>query len=198
MESKLGITDEKALADAEERISKKRAKELFDSGRLAKMPVGTYEGLREIHIALFGDIYDFAGEKRTVNIFKGDMRFAPAETLDSATKFIDIMPHSGFDEIMDKFVQMNSVHPFRKGNGRAMRIWLDVMFAEAFGKLVDWRKVDREAYNYAMEHCSLDKRDIVNIISGAITDKVGRSMFLSGIDASFALEGMCSYKTEDL
>lgn len=198
MENKLGITDEKTLAAAEERIEKKRAKELFDSGRLAKMPVGTYAGLKEIHIALFGDVYDFAGELRTVNIGKGSMRFAPAESLDSAIKFVDIMPHGSFDEIMDKFIQMNSVHPFRKGNGRAMRIWLDVMFAEAFGKLVDWRTVNKDAYNIAMEHCSLDKRGIVAIISGSLTDKVGRSMFLNGIDASFALEGLCSYRTKDL
>jgi len=198
MENKLGITDEKALAEAEERISKKKAKELFDSGRLAKMPVGTYGGLREIHIALFGDIYDFAGELRTVNIYKGDMMFALAESLENAIKFVDIMPHGTFEEIMDKFIQMNNAHPFRKGNGRAMRIWLDVMFAEAFGKLVDWRAVNKDAYNLAMERCSLDKRGILAIISGALTDKVGRSMFLNGIDASFALEGLCAYKTEEL
>ncbi len=198
LDNLLEITDAGALADAEERIAKKRAMELYDNGRLAAMPVGTFEGLSEIHKTLFGDVYAFAGELRTVNIYKGDFRFTPVEGLGNAVKFVSIMPQSDFDEIIQKFIQMNTAHPFREGNGRAMRIWLDVMFAAALGKLVDWTKVDGGKYQLAMEHCAADSGDLVACIKPALTGNVGRTMFMRAIDASFAIEGYSNYKTENL
>lgn len=193
MNNMLGITDERILLDEEERISKLAARELYDSGRLAKMPVGTFEGLREIHIALFGRLYDFAGKIRTVNTGKGNMRFTPCEGIDSALKFIDIMPNSDFNEIVDKLVQMNIVHPFLKGNARTMRIWLDVMLAEKYGVIVDWRKVDPRTYRRAMEISPSNSSEIGTLIERSVTSNVNRTMFLECIDANFAIEGLYKY-----
>ncbi len=194
LENKLGLTDSAALADAEERLSKLRARELYDSGRLGTIEVGTFAALAEIHKTLFSDIYDFAGNLRTVNIYKGSTRFVPIEGLASAVKFADIMSQSTLEEICAKFVEMNLAHPFRAGNGRALRIWLDVMVAAAFGKLVDWSKVDRTEYRNAQT----DANKLVSVLKSALTDNVSRQMFLAGIDASYALEGYTQYKTEQI
>lgn len=193
MENKLGITDDKLLAQADERISKQGAVMLFDSGRLNNISVGTFEGLREIHTALFGEIYPSAGEIRTVNVYRGGMRFTPVDAIDNAVRFIDILPHGEFGEIVDKFIQMNTVHPFRCGNGRAMRLWLDVMFADALGAIVDWRRVDKAAYKSAVEKSAIDKRELFAILNASLTERIDRDTYLRGIDASFALEGLCAY-----
>ncbi|MCM1367914.1 MAG: Fic family protein [Roseburia sp.] len=193
MENKLGITDDKLLTQADERISKQGAAMLFDSGRLNTLPVGKFAGLQEIHSALFGNIYPFAGEIRTVNVYKGGMMFTPVEGIDNAVRFADILPHREFGEIVDKFIHMNTVHPFRYGNGRAMRIWLDVMFADAVGAIVDWRRVDKDKYNRAVEKSALDKRELFALLSTSLTEQIDRDTYLRGIDASFALEGLCAY-----
>lgn len=196
MKNKLGITSADELAEVEERLGKLRARELYDSGRLATIPVGTFDSLAEIHRVLFGDVYDFAGKLRTVNIYKGEMRFAPVEGLENAVKFAAIMPQDTYDEIIEKFVQMNIAHPFREGNGRAMRLWLDVIFAAKFEMLVDWSAVDKNSYHIAMERCALDSRAVGEIISSALTNKVSRSMYLRAIDGSFAIEGYGKYRAE--
>ena len=198
MENKLGITSAEELAEAEERHGKLRARELYDSGRLLSIPVGTYDSLAEIHKAMLGGIYEFAGELRTVNIYKGNLRFVPVEGLESAVKFAAIMPHGTYDEIIEKYVQMNIAHPFREGNGRAMRLWLDVIFAAKLEKLVDWSKVDKKSFDAAMEQSALDQSAVAKIIKSALTDKVDRSVFLKALDGSFALDGYTKYKSEQL
>lgn len=196
MKNKLGITSVEELADVEERLGKLRAREMYDSGLLATIPVGTFDSLVKIHETLFGDVYDFAGKFRTVNIYKGDLRFAPVEGLENAVKFAAIMPQDSFDEIIDKYVQMNVAHPFREGNGRAMRLWLDVIIAAKLALLVDWSKVDKKSYQIAMEKSVLNSGAISEIIRSALTDKFGRSAFLRALDGSFALEGYTKYKAE--
>ncbi len=196
MKNKLGITSAEELADVEERLGKLRAREMYDSGLLATIPVGTFDSLVKIHETLFGDVYDFAGKFRTVNIYKGDLRFAPVEGLENAVKFAAIMPQDSFDEIIDKYVQMNVAHPFREGNGRAMRLWLDVIIAAKLALLVDWSKVDKKSYQIAMEKSVLNSGAISEIIRSALTDKFGRSAFLRALDGSFALEGYTKYKAE--
>lgn len=199
IDNKLSITDSRELALAEERISKRRAAELFDGGWRDLPKAGTFASLSAIHRQLFGDIYDFAGEIRTVNIAKGGFRFAPVIYLRSALESIERMPQSTFDEIVEKYVEMNVAHPFREGNGRAMRIWLDLMLADALGAVVDWSRVDKDDYLFAMERGPVRDVEIKTILKNALTDRVGdRDVFMKGIDNSYRYEGYDAYKTEDI
>lgn len=199
IQNKLGITDSFELAQAEERISKQKAIELFESGRLDKLDAGTFESLSEIHRFLFEDIYDFAGEIRTVNIAKGNFRFAPLMYLTEALKNIDEMPQSGFEQIIEKYVEMNIAHPFREGNGRSMRIWLDLMLKKEIKKVVDWSRVDKEDYLLAMERSPVRDTEIKHVLKAALTDDINdREIYMKGIDHSYYYEGYMTYRTEDL
>ncbi|MCH5165882.1 MAG: Fic family protein [Clostridiales bacterium] len=198
MENKLGIISAVELADAEERLGKLGVRNLYDSGRLPVMSVGTFDSLAEIHRAMLGGIYDFAGELRTVDIYKGNVRFVLVEGLQSAVRFAAVMSQDTYDEIINKFAQMNIAHPFREGNGRAMRLWLDLMFWAKFKKLVDWSKIDKKSFDVAMGMSALDSRAVAQIIRPALTDKVDRAMFLRAIDGSFALDGYNKYRAEQL
>ena len=199
IQNKLGISDSFKLAQAEERISKQKAIELFESGRLDKLDAGTFESLSEIHKFLFEDIYDFAGEIRTVNIAKGNFRFAPVMYLAEALKNIDKMPQSGFEQIIEKYVEMNIAHPFREGNGRSMRIWLDLMLKKEIKKVVDWSKVDKEDYLLAMERSPVRDTEIKHVLKAALTDDINdREIYMKGIDHSYYYEGYMTYRTEDL
>ena len=173
--------------------------ELFESGRLDKLDAGTFESLSEIHKFLFEDIYDFAGEIRTVNIAKGNFRFAPVMYLAEALKNIDKMPQSGFEQIIEKYVEMNIAHPFREGNGRSMRIWLDLMLKKEIKKVVDWSKVDKEDYLLAMERSPVRDTEIKHVLKTALTDDINdREIYMKGIDHSYYYEGYMTYRTEDL
>jgi len=197
--NKLKIEDPLELARAEERISKGKAWELFATGRLNEFPVGTYEGLAQIHQYLFGEIYEFAGQMRQVNLAKGNFRFVPCMYLESALKEIDRMPLTTFDEIVEKYVEMNVAHPFREGNGRSMRIWLDAMLRQALGQVVDWSKVDKREYLLAMERSPVRDLEIKTLLRAALTDRTeDRLVYMKGIDASYAYEGYQAYRTEDL
>ena len=199
IQNKLGISDSFKLAQAEERISKQKAMELFESGRLDKLDAGTFESLSEIHKFLFEDIYDFAGEVRTVNIAKGNFRFTPVMYLAEALKNIDKMPQSGFEQIIEKYVEMNIAHPFREGNGRSMRIWLDLMLKKEIKKVVDWSKVDKEDYLLAMERSPIRDTEIKHVLKTALTDDINdREIYMKGIDHSYYYEGYMTYRTEDL
>lgn len=199
IQNKLGISDSFKLAQAEERISKQKAMELFESGRLDKLDAGTFESLSEIHKFLFEDIYDFAGEIRTVNIAKGNFRFTPVMYLAEALKNIDKMPQSGFEQIIEKYVEMNIAHPFREGNGRSMRIWLDLMLKKEIKKVVDWSKVDKEDYLLAMERSPIRDTEIKHVLKTALTDDINdREIYMKGIDHSYYYEGYMTYRTEDL
>ena len=199
IQNKLGISDSFKLAQAEERISKQKAMELFESGRLDKLDAGTFESLSEIHKFLFEDIYDFAGEIRTVNIAKGNFRFAPVMYLAEALKNIDKMPQSGFEQIIEKYVEMNIAHPFREGNGRSMRIWLDLMLKKEIKKVVDWSRVDKEDYLLAMERSPVRDTEIKHVLKAALTDDINdREIYMKGIDHSYYYEGYMTYRTEDL
>ena len=199
LENKLGITSSVELAVEEERISKKRALELFENGTLDSLEAGKFSSLAIIHKALFGDIYDFAGEIRTVNIAKGGFRFAPLMYLEAALQNIDKMPQSTFDEIIEKYVEMNIAHPFREGNGRATRIWLDCILKKEIGKVVDWSLVDKEDYLLAMERSPIKDIEIKHILKNALTDKTtDREVFMKGIDHSYYYEDYTTFKTEDL
>lgn len=199
IQNKLGISDSFKLAQAEERISKQKAIELFESGRLNKLDAGTFESLSEIHKFLFEDIYDFAGEIRTVNIAKGNFRFAPVMYLAEALKNIDKMPQSGFEQIIEKYVEMNIAHPFREGNGRSMRIWLDLMLKKEIKKVVDWSRVDKEDYLLAMERSPIRDTEIKHVLKTALTDDINdREIYMKGIDHSYYYEGYMTYRTEDL
>ena len=199
LENKLGVTTSAELAREEERISKKKALELFEKGELDKMQAGTTESLMAIHKALFEDIYDFAGKIRIVNIAKGNFRFAPLMYLEAALANIDKMPQSSFDEIIEKYVEMNIAHPFREGNGRATRIWLDCMLKKGIGKVVDWSLVDKEDYLLAMERSPIKDIEIKHILKNALTDKVNdREVFMKGIDHSYYYEDYTTFKTEEL
>mgnify|MGYP002771968940 FL=1 len=199
IQNKLGITDSFELAQAEERISKQKAIELFESGRLDKLDAGTFESLSEIHKFLFEDIYDFAGEVRTVNIAKGNFRFAPVMYLAEALKNINEMPQSGFEQIIEKYVEMNIAHPFREGNGRSMRIWLDLMLKKEIKKVVDWSRVDKEDYLLAMERSPVRDTEIKHVLKTALTDDINdREIYMKGIDHSYYYEGYMTYRTEDL
>lgn len=199
IENKLGITSSLELAEAEERISKKKAIILFESGMLASIEAGTFASLKEIHKHLFEDIYDFAGEIRTVNIAKGNFRFAPLMYLEAALTNIDKMPQSNFDEIIEKYVEMNIAHPFREGNGRSTRIWLDCILKKEIGKVVDWSKVDKEDYLLAMERSPIRDIEIKHILKNALTDDIhSREVYMKGIDHSYYYEGYTTFKVEEL
>lgn len=199
LENKLGITNLPELAEAEERISKKKAIELFENGILDKLEAGKFESLKAIHKYLFEDIYSFAGEVRTVNISKGNFRFAPLMYLEAALANIDKMPQSDFEEIIEKYVEMNIAHPFREGNGRSTRIWLDCILKKEIGKVVDWSQVDKEDYLLAMERSPIKDIEIKHILKNALTDKVNdREVYMKGIDHSYYYEGYTTFKTEEL
>lgn len=199
LENKLGIKSSAELAREEERISKKKAVELFENGMLENLEAGKFQTLCEIHKYLFDDIYDFAGKIRTVNISKGNFRFAPLMYLETAIKNVDKMPQNTFDEIVEKYVEMNIVHPFREGNGRSMRIWLDMMLKKQIGQVVDWSKIEKEDYLMAMERSPIKDIEIKYILKAALTDQINdRKVYMKGIDHSYYYEGYVTYKTEEL
>lgn len=186
LENKLGIKSSAELAREEERISKKKAVELFENGMLENLEAGKFQTLCEIHKYLFDDIYDFAGKIRTVNISKGNFRFAPLMYLETAIKNVDKMPQNTFDEIVEKYVEMNIVHPFREGNGRSMRIWLDMMLKKQIGQVVDWSKIEKEDYLMAMERSPIKDIEIKYILNAALTDQINdREIYMKGIDHSY-------------
>ena len=199
LQNKLNITDSASLAREEERISKTRAIELFETNFLSTLKAGTFEALSKIHAFLFSDIYDFAGQIRTVNIAKGNFRFAPLMYLSAALANIENMPQSTFDQIIEKYVEMNVAHPFREGNGRATRIWLDHILKCELGMVVDWSLVDKEDYLLAMERSPIKDIEIKHLLKNALTDKVNdRQVFMKGIDHSYYYEGYTTFKTENL
>lgn len=199
LENKLGITSAPELAEAEERISKKKAIELFENGILNKLEAGKFESLKAIHKYLFEDIYSFAGEIRTVNISKGNFRFAPLMYLEAALVNIDKMPQSNFEKIIEKYVEMNIAHPFREGNGRSTRIWLDCILKKEIGMVVDWSQVDKEDYLLAMERSPIKDIEIKHILKNALTDDINsREVYMKGIDHSYYYEGYTTFKTEKL
>lgn len=199
LKNKLGITDSMELAREEERISKIRALELFEKGLLDSFENGTFHGLAQIHEYLFSDIYDFAGKIRTVNLAKGGFRFAPVLYLHDALERISQMPQSTFDEIIEKYVEMNVAHPFREGNGRSTRIWLDAILKKELGKVIDWSRVDKEDYLLAMERSPVRDTEIKTLLSAALTERIhDREIYMKGIDASYSYEGYEIYKTADV
>lgn len=199
LENKLGIENSAELAREEERISKKKAIELFEKGMLDKMEAGKISSLKAIHKYLFEDIYDFAGQIRMVNISKGNFRFAPLMYLEAAIENIDKMPQSTFDEIIEKYVEMNIAHPFREGNGRSTRIWLDCILKAELGKVIDWSRVDKEDYLLAMERSPIKDIEIKYLLKGALTDEINsREVYMKGIDHSYYYEGYVTFKTEEL
>lgn len=199
LENKLGITSAPELAEAEERISKKKAIELFENGILDKLEAGKFESLKSIHKYLFDDIYFFAGEIRTVNISKGNFRFAPLMYLEAALANIDKMPQSNFEEIIEKYVEMNIAHPFREGNGRSTRIWLDCILKKEIGKVIDWSRVDKDDYLLAMERSPIKDIEIKHILKNALNDDINsREVYMKGIDHSYYYEGYTTFKTEKL
>lgn len=197
--NKLGITDSPTLAREEERISKKAAARLFEQNLLNNMPSGTWTTLQDIHKVLFQDIYDFAGELRTVNISKGNFRFVPVMYLSEAVKTIERMPQDTFDEIVEKYVEMNVAHPFREGNGRSMRLWLDHMLCVELQKTIDWSQIDKETYLSAMERSPVNDLEIKAVLAEALTDDINnRELFMKGLDHSYYFEGYQLFKSEDL
>ena len=199
LENKLGIDNSADLAREEERISKKKAVELFENGILDTLETGKFSALKAIHKYLFDEIYDFAGQIRTVNLAKGNFRFAPVMYLKAALENIDKMPQSTFDEIVEKYVEMNIAHPFREGNGRSTRIWLDLIFKTELHKVVDWSKVDKEDYLLAMERSPIKDIEIKYILKQALTDKIDdREVYMKGIDHSYYYEGYSTFKTSNL
>lgn len=199
LENKLNITNQVELAKAEEKISKQRAKQLFDSGDIGKMEVGTFDGLAFIHGYLFEDIYDFAGKIREVNIAKGNFRFAPLMYLQASLEHIDAMPQGSFDQIIEKYVEMNIAHPFREGNGRATRIWLDLILKKELKQVVDWNKVDKDEYLSSMQRSVVKDVEIKTLLKAALTDKIDdRALFMKGIDVSYYYEGYSEFKIEEL
>ncbi len=199
LENKLNITDQIELAKAEEKISKKKAKQLFDLGDINNIEVGTFAGLAYIHAYLFGDIYDFAGKIRTVNIAKGNFRFAPVMYLEASLKYIEAMPQGSFEQIIEKYVEMNVAHPFREGNGRATRIWLDLMLKKEIRQVVDWNLVDKEEYLSAMQRSTVKDLEIKALLHQALTNQIDdRALFMKGIEVSYYYEGYSEFKIEDL
>ena len=199
LENRLGLTSSADLAREEERISKKKAIELFENGFLDNLPAGKFSTLQAIHKYLFGDIYDFAGEIRTVNISKGNFRFAPLMYLQAALENIDKMPQSNFDEIVEKYVEMNIAHPFREGNGRSARIWLDHILKNEISKVIDWSKVDKDDYLLAMERSPIKDIEIKHVLKAALTDEINsREVYMKGIDHSYYYEGYTTFKAEEL
>ncbi len=199
LENKLGLTSSSELARAEERISKKKAVELFENGVLNDLVAGKFATLQAIHKYLFEDIYDFAGKLRTVNMAKGNFRFAPLMYLQAALENIDKMPQTNFDEIVEKYVEMNIAHPFREGNGRSARIWLDHILKNEIGKVVDWSKVDKEDYLLAMERSPIKDIEIKVLLQNALTDEINsREVYMKGIDCSYYYEGYTTFRAEEL
>lgn len=199
LENKLGLTSSAELARMEEQLSKKKAVLLFEKGILDSLPAGKFSTLQAIHRYLFEDIYEFAGEIRKVNMAKGNFRFAPLMYLDAALENIDKMPQSDFDEIIEKYVEMNIAHPLREGNGRSARIWLDHMLKQKIGKVIDWSKVDKEDYLLAMERSPVKDIEIKYLLKNALTDEVdSREVYMKGIDHSYYYEGYTTFKTEEL
>lgn len=199
LENKLGITDSATLARTEEKLSKEKAVKLFEYGILDNQKAGSFQALAEIHKYLFEDIYDFAGKIRTVNIAKGGFRFAPVMYLESSLENIEKMPQSDFDAIVEKYVEMNIAHPFREGNGRSMRIWLDMMFRKELSMAVDWSRIDKEDYLLAMERSPIRDIEIKHLLKNALTADINdRELFMKGIDQSYYYEGYNSYSIDDL
>ena len=199
LENRLGIKNSAELAREEERISKKKAAELFENGVLDTLTPGSFSALQAIHKYLFDEIYDFAGKVRTVNIAKGNFRFAPVMYLDEAIKKIEKMPQGSFDEIVEKYVEMNVAHPFREGNGRSMRIWLDLMLKTELHKVIDWSRVDKDDYLLAMERCPIKDLEIKHLLKNALTDEIdSREVYMKGIDRSYYYEGYEAFRAEEL
>lgn len=199
LENRLGITDSAELARMEEKISKTKAVQLFESGMLDALDAGTFRALSAIHRVLFEDIYSFAGQVRNVNLAKGNFRFAPVMYLHAALEHIEKMPQSTFDEIVEKYVEMNVAHPFREGNGRATRIWLNLMLKKELGQVVDWSKVDKDDYLLAMERSPIKDIEIKYLLKQALTNRISdREVYMKGIDTSYYYEGYTVYKTEEL
>ena len=199
LENKLGIQDAVELAKVEEQLSKKRAKELFEKGILDNLPAGTVSSLQKIHQYLFQDLYPFAGEIRKVNLAKGNFRFAPLMYLTEALQNIEKMPQSSFDEIVEKYVEMNIAHPFREGNGRSTRIWLDLIFKKELKQVIDWSRIDKEEYLMAMERSPVKDTEIKVLLKASLTDEIhNREVYMKGIDHSYDYEGYQQYKTEEI
>lgn len=199
LKNKLGINDSAELARVEEKISKTKAIELYENNVVEDAEIGKFSGLVKIHKLLFDEIYDFAGKVRTVNIAKGNFRFAPVMYLDAAIKHIDDMPQSTYDEIIEKYVEMNVAHPFREGNGRSMRIWLDLILKKELKVVINWNKVDKEDYLLAMERSPIKDVEIKILLKDALTNQIDdREVYMKGIDASYYYEGYNVYKAEDL
>ena len=199
LENKLGISNPVELAKAEEKLTKKKAIQLFETKELENIEIGTFKGLSKIHQYLFEDVYEFAGKIRKENISKSNFRFASAMYLEEALKKIDKMPQSNFDEIIDKYVEMNIAHPFREGNGRSTRIWLDMILRKEIGKVVDWSKINKADYLLAMERSPIKNVEIKFLLKEALTDKIDdREVYMKGIDASYNYEGYCLYTTKNL
>ena len=199
LENKLGIKDAVELAKAEEKLSKKRAKELFEKGILDTLPAGTMQSLQRIHQYLFQDLYPFAGEIRKVNLAKGNFRFAPLMYLEESLQNIEKMPQSSYEEIVEKYVELNIAHPFREGNGRSARIWLDLIFKKELKLVVDWSKIDKEEYLMAMERSPIKDTEIKVLLKSALTEEINnRVVYMKGIDHSYYYEGYQQYKTEEM
>lgn len=199
LENKLGIKSSLELSEMEEKITKKKALELFETGKLDCFEVGKFSGLAKIHEFLFEDIYEFAGKIRRENISKNNFRFASAMYLEEALKEIDKMPQSNFDEIIEKYIEMNIAHPFREGNGRSTRIWLDAILKQEIGKVVDWSKINKEDYLLAMERSPIKNLELKTLLKNALTNQIhDREVYMKGIDASYQYEGYNLYKTQNL
>ena len=199
LENKLGITNEIELAKEEEKNTKLKALELFDTNKINEFEVGTFKGLSSIHNFLFSEVYDFAGKMRNVNIAKGNFRFAPVMYLEEVLKKIDEMPQVNFDDIIKKYVEMNVAHPFREGNGRSTRIWFDMILKRELGKVIDWSKVDKEEYLLAMERSPIKDTEIKVLLENALTDKINdREVYMKGIDVSYQYEGYNTYTMDEL
>lgn len=199
LENKLGITDSSELARVEEEISKKKAIEIFEKNNISEDEIGKFASLSKIHKILFSEIYNFAGKLREVNIAKGNFRFAPLMYLENSIEYIDKMPQSTYDEIIEKYVEMNIAHPFREGNGRSMRIWLDLILKKELGKVIDWSKIDKEDYLLAMERSPIRDIEIKFVLKNALTDEINdRDIYMKGIDASYYYEGYNVYKTSEI
>lgn len=199
LKNKLGIENQLELAKEEERITKLKAKKLFETGKLKELEVGTFKGLAQIHKYLFEELYEFAGKIRNENISKGNFRFAASMYLEEALKKIDEMPDTNFDKIIEKYIEMNIAHPFREGNGRSTRIWLDMILKAKLGKVIDWSRVDKQDYLLAMERSPIKNTEIKILLEKALTDKINdREVYIKGIDASYNYEGYSIYKTEEI
>lgn len=198
LDNKLGLTNSAELAKQEELLTKKRAKELFESGKIDTFEIGTFKGLSEIHQFLFQDMYEFAGTIREVNIAKGNFQFAPRIFLAQTLDYIDQLPQENFDEIIEKYSDMNVAHPFREGNGRATRIWVDLILKDKLNKIVDWNKIDKDEYLNAMIRSTISTNELKYLIQKSLTDDLSKEQFFKGIDASYYYEGYYEIKTEDI